>query len=266
VAPEITSVDLATGVTLEYVEQGDRSGVPVVLLHGFSDSWHSFELVLPHLPQSIRALALTQRGHGNSSRPEAAYRFQDFAADVAGFLNALHLERAVVVGHSMGSVIAQRFAIDHPERTLGLVLVGSFFSLRQVAQELQPVVSTMEDPVDPGFVRAFQESTLARPVPQALFETVVQESQKLPARVWKEVNACSMQDEFSAELSRIKAPTLLVWGDQDGMVPRSDQDALTAAITDSRLVVYGGAGHALHWEEPKRFASDLMRFIESAVR
>ena len=265
-AHEIKSVELPTGVKLEYVEQGDPSGIPVLLLHGISDSWHSFELVLPHLPESIRAIALTQRGHGDSSCPEAAYRYHDFAADVAAFMDALQLEAAVVVGHSLGSTIAQRFALDHPERTLGLVLVGSFLSLpsSQPPRELWSVVSEMEDPVDPGFVREFQESTLAQPVPQAFFETIVRESLKLPARVWREVVACSMQDEFSGKLDEIKAPTLLVWGDQDGMVPRSDQDAQTAAIAGSRLVVYEDAGHGVHWEKPERFASDLVSFIETS--
>ncbi len=261
----VKSVELPTGVKLQYVEQGDPSGVPVLLLHGLSDSWHSFETVLPHLPESIRAFALTQRGHGDSTHPEEGYRPHDFAADVAAFMDALGLEAAVVAGHSLGSAVAQRFAIDHPGRTLGLVLAGSFASLAAspVAQGLwDEVVSKMEDPVDPGFVREFQESTLAQPVPQAFMETVVRESLKLPAHVWRATVAGTLQDEFSEELGKIEAPTLLVWGDQDGMVPRGDQDAQTAAIASSRLVVYEGAGHAVHWEEPERFASDLVTFVE----
>lgn len=262
----VRCVELPTGVTLDYVEQGDSSGVPVLLLHGLSDSWRSFELVLEHLPESVRAFALTQRGHGDSSRPEAGYRFRDFAADAAAFMDALGLEAAVVVGHSLGSAVAQRFAVDHPERTRGLVLAGSFASLATspVARGLwDEVVSEMEDPVDPGFVREFQESTLAQSVPPEFMETVVQESRKLPARVWRATVAGSLQDDFSGELGKIEAPTLLVWGDQDGMVPRSDQDAQTAAIAGSRLVVYEGTGHAVHWEEPERFAADLARFIEA---
>jgi non-heme chloroperoxidase len=265
---ETKNVELQTGVTLQYVEQGRPSAVPALLLHGFSDSWHSFELVLPHLPESIRVFTLSQRGHGDSSRPEGTYRIHDFVADVAAFMDALDLQEAVILGHSMGSAVAQRFALDYPERTLGLVLVASFLSLpnSQAARELWPVVSTMEDPVDPGFVREFQESTLAQPVPESFLETVVQESLNLPARVWKEVAAGILQDEFSQELNKIKASTLLVWGAQDGMVPRSDQDAQTAAIADSRLVVYNSAGHGVHWEEPERFASDLVSFIETVVR
>jgi non-heme chloroperoxidase len=118
-------------VTLEYVEQGDRAGVPMLLLHGVTDSWRSFERVLPHLPTSIRAFAVTQRGHGDSGRPAAGYRTRDFASDVTAFADALSLGPVLVVGHSMGSTNAMRFALDHPGRIRGLVLVGAFASYRR---------------------------------------------------------------------------------------------------------------------------------------
>jgi len=70
-----------------------------------------------------------------------------------------------------------------------------------------------------------------------------------------------LEDDSSEELDKIKAPTLIVWGDQDTIVPRSDQETFTTAIADSQLVVYPGAGHALYCEEPARFASDLTAFI-----
>lgn len=263
---EIKSLKISTGVSLQYVSQGNTSGIPVLLLHGLSDSCYSFERVWQHLPGTVRAYALTLRGHGNSDRPEAGYRFHDFSADVAAFMDALELEKVVIAGHSMGSSIAQRFAIDYPDRTLGLVLIGSFASLAKnpVSRELwDSVVSTMEDPVDPDFVREFQESTLAQPVPKAFLETIVQESLKLPARVWKAVVGGALQDDFSGKLAQIKAPALLIWGDQDGMVSRSEQETQIQAIANSRLKVYEGNGHAVHWEEPGRFASDLGSFAES---
>ena len=126
----IKPVELFNRVTLQYVEQGDPSGVPEVLLHGVTDSWRSFEPVLPHLPESIHAFALTQRGHGDADRPASGFRPRDFAADLAAFMDALDHGQAVIVGHSMGSYAAQRFAMDHPGRTLGLVLVGSFTNWR----------------------------------------------------------------------------------------------------------------------------------------
>jgi non-heme chloroperoxidase len=174
--------------------------------------------VLPHLPNSIHVFALSQRGHGDADRPAGGNRPQDFAADVAAFVNALGIGRTVIAGHSMGSSVAQRFALDYPERTLGLGLVGSVTTWRGnpgLVELWDSVVSTLTDPIDPGFVREFQESTLARPVPQAFFETVVRESLKVPARVWRSTLEGLLEADFSGELDKIAASTLIVWGDQD---------------------------------------------------
>ncbi len=263
------SIALPTGVTLPYVEQGDPNGVPVILLHGVTDSWHSFELVLPHLPPRFHAFAVTQRGHGDADRPLTRYGFRDFAADVAAFLDVLQIKTAVLVGHSMGSGVAQRFALDYPDRLLGLVLEGSFASLSTtpaVQEFWDTVVSTLTDPIDPHLVREFQQSTLAQPVPDTFFETVVNESLKVPARVWKATFLTFLQEDWSSELGKITTPTLIVWGDQDAFCPRSDQDLLKATIANSRLLVYSGAGHDPHWEEPARFAHDVVAFIEQQVR
>ncbi|MBA1146581.1 alpha/beta hydrolase [Ectothiorhodospiraceae bacterium WFHF3C12] len=268
--PKTTRAELRTDVTLEYVERGDPLGTAVVFLHGLSDSWHSYERVLPHLPESVHAFALTQRGHGDSSKPAAGYRHADFAADVAAFMDEVQLDAAVVVGHSSpGTTAARRFAIDYPERTRGLVLIGSFadMSKNPVVRELwDSVVSGMKDPVDPDFVREFQESTMAQPVPERFLETIVRESAKVPARVWQAVVGGDLQEELARDFGKIKAPTLLLWGDQDEIVPRSDQDAQEAAIPDSRLLALKGVGHAPHWEEPERFTDELVTFLGDAVR
>jgi non-heme chloroperoxidase len=261
----IRPVDLPNQVRLPYVEQGDPTGVPVLLVHGFADSWRSFERVLPHLPESVHAFALTQRGHGDASRPATGYRTPDFAADLAAFMDAVHVEAGVIVGGSSGGFVARRFAIDHPERTLGLVLLGSPAILRDIPGVLEVWESTLSklvDPIDPGFVREFVDSTLARPVPQAFLETMVQENLKVPARVWRATMEGLLEEDFPGEIHAIKAPTIIVWGDRDGLLTRSDQETLAASIAGSRLVVYPGAGHAVYWEEPERVASDLAAFVE----
>lgn len=265
ITPVVKSVELPNRVKLQYAEQGDSAGTPVLFLHGITDSWRSFEPVLPYLPASIRAFALSQRGHGDSDRPARGYRPHDFAADVVAFMDALKLKQAVIAGHSMGSHIAQRFALDYPARITGLVLISSFFSFRGKACviELGDVVSNLTDPVDRDFALEFQQSTLAKEVPQAFLETVVEESRKAPARVWKAALEGLMESDNSAELGKIKAPTLIVWGDRDTYCPQSDQEALRAAIPGSRLLVYPGAGHALHWEHPERFAADMVSFTRS---
>jgi pimeloyl-ACP methyl ester carboxylesterase len=257
------SVELRPGLRLPYVEQGDPGGVPVLLLHGVTDSWRSFERVLPHLPASLRVFALTQRGHGDADRPATGYRARDFADDVAAFTRALGLGPVVIVGHSMGATNAVRFALDHPARTLGLVLVAAFAGYRDnpvVTDFVRTGVARLEDPIDPAFVREFQRTTLAQPVPPDFFETVVGESLKVPARVWRAAFAAFLEDDGVGERGGIAAPTLVVWGARDAFCPRADQDALVGAIAGARLLVYERAGHAVHWEEPERFAADLAAF------
>ena len=267
-APVVKSVELPGRVKLSYVEQGDPTGVPMLLLHGVSDSWHSFARVLPHLPASVHAFAVTQRGHGDSEHPMDGYRTRDFAADVEAFVNSRGLGPVIVVGHSMGSTHAMRFAIDHPRRTLALVLVGAFASYRGnpvVGEFWQSTVSQLRDPIDPALIREFQESTLAHPVPPEFLDRVVQESLKMPARVWRAAFAGFLEDDFAGELGQIQAPTLMLWGTEDAFASRRDQDDLLKKIVGSQLVVYQNAGHAPHWEEPERFAADLAAFAGSVT-
>jgi pimeloyl-ACP methyl ester carboxylesterase len=263
--PAVKSIELSTGVTLPYVEQGELSGAAVLLLHGVTDSWRSFQLALPHLPPEIRAFALTQRGHGDADRPKTGYRTQDFASDVAAFVAAQQLGPIVIVGHSMGSTNALRFAVDHPELTLGLVLVAAFSGYRHnsvVVDFWESAVSRLTDPVDPGFVREFQEGTLAQPVPEPFLETVVLESLKVPSRVWRATFEGFMDDSAFDDLERITSPTLILWGAHDAFCSRRDQESLLGSIPASQLIVYENAGHALHWEEPRRFAADVAAFAE----
>lgn len=258
------SVNLRSGITLSYAEQGNPTGVPVIFLHGLTDSLHSFDLLMPHLPPSIHAFALSQRGHGNSSRPMTGYSMSDFAADVAEFIAEFDLGPAVLVGHSMGTAVAQRFALDFPEILRGLVLIGSFVSYADnaVMVEFWPEVEALVDPIDANFALAFQESTLAKPITPSYLETVVAESLKLPARVWKAAMAGIMASDVTDSLSRITAPTLLLWGEQDAFVPSSDQDLQLTSIPNATLEVLPATGHAVHWEEPARVAALLIAFID----
>jgi non-heme chloroperoxidase len=264
-APLARMVELGKEVNLSFVEQGDPGGIPLLLLHGLGDSWRSYEPVLQHLPRTVRVFALSQRGHGDSSKPAEGYRFEHFAEDLKRFLDAVHVGAAVLAGHSSHGLVSERFAIDHPHRTLGLVLIGTPMTLRgnEAAEDLfHSTISELTDPLDSEFVRSFAESTLAQPVPQAFLEITWEETMKVPARVFKEFFKDLIETDLSPLLNKIRAPALLVWGDQDAILSRSEQDALGKALPNSSLVVYRGAGHSPHWEEPEHFASDLVSFVE----
>jgi non-heme chloroperoxidase len=257
------TVTLRTGLEISYVEQGDRIGVPLVLLHGYTDSFHSFDRLLAKLPTWVRAFALSQRGHGDSSKPASGYGLRDLALDVVDFLDALALRRAVLAGHSMGGLVAQRVAMDHPERTAGLVLVSTFptYAGNPELEELwRESVSGLTDPIDPAFVRAFQESTIATPsaVPEAFVDLVVRESLKVPARVWRELLGAHLREDYTRELGRIDTPTLILHGDADGLARTSDQEVLARGIAGAELIVLRGAGHALPWERPAEVARSVV--------
>lgn len=258
------SVQLRNQVEISYVEQGALDGIPVLFLHGLGDSWRSYEPVLEYLPLTVRALALSQRGHGDSSKPADGYRIGNFVEDLSAFLDALSIEAAVLIGHSSHGLVSEKFAIDHSDRILGLILIGTPVTLRghAGAQELfDRTISTLTDPLDPSFARDFADSTLARPLAPRFLEMTREETMKVPARVFKELFKDLLETDLRPELNRIRTPALLIWGEQDAILARSDQEELAEVLPNSRLVVYPAAGHSPHWEEPRRFASDLISFV-----
>jgi pimeloyl-ACP methyl ester carboxylesterase len=239
--------------------------LPAVLLHGVTDSWRSFEQVLERLPPVFHAFAISQRGHGESDRPETGYSYRDMSDDLRGFLDAMSIERTAIVGHSMGSLVAQQFAADYPKRVRGIALIGAFSTLYQdpgIAEFVANGIDPLTDPIDAGFAREWQLSTTARPIDPQFLEAVVRETLKVPARVWRATFHGFLETpDFTHELRGITVPAALFWGERDSYAARFHQDALLAAIPAARLRVYEGAGHALHWEDPDGFTSDLTEFL-----
>ncbi len=259
---QFSTVQLRTGIRVRYASKGDSSGIPVILLHGYGDSWFSFSPILPLLDNKYRVYVLDQRGHGDSDRPLGNYALKQFAEDVLAFMDAVNVKQATVVGHSMGSFVAQHVAATAPERVNKLVLVGSATKIRNnVVSDLQREISTLTDPVPEKFVHDFQTSVAFQPLPQDFLKGVVAESRKLPARVWQEVMTQMLSPEADVQLTKIKAPTLIIWGDKENIFPRSEQDALLAMLKNSLLKVYPDTGHAPNWERPERFAKDLQEFL-----
>jgi non-heme chloroperoxidase len=259
---ELKTIKLSTGVTLEYAEQGDKNGIPVILLHGFTDSWKSFEAVMPHLPANMHVFSISQRGHGNSSKDATSYKPSDFAKDISDFIKQQQLSSAVIVGHSMGSTNAQCFATMYPNQTKALVLVGSFADFNKpVIEEFKKAIDGLIEPVDSSFAADFQNSTIVNPIPAEMLLGFINETRKLPVRVWKGVAAGWNEANYLEKLKTFSKPSLIIWGDKDAYCPKEDQVLLSKALSNSKLVVYKHTGHANHWEEPERFARDLTEFV-----
>jgi pimeloyl-ACP methyl ester carboxylesterase len=251
---------LRTGIKLHYAERGDPSGEPVVFLHGYADSWQSFAPMLSEFSYSFRTLTLDLRGHGNSDKPEGAYKLEDYVADLEAFMDSLGLGMADIVGHSLGSLVAQMFSAHHPDRIRRLLLLSSAPSAidNAILRGLKEEVDSLNDPIDKAFVVTFQEPS--SPIAQDFMNMIISESMKVPAHVWQKALSGLLQVDNSSILGCIKAPTFIAWGCKDTIFTREDQGKLIAKIPHALLREYD-AGHAIHWEKPKELALDMMKFM-----
>ena len=262
------SIMLSTGIKLHYVEHGNSSGVPVVLLHGYTDSWRSFEKVLPLLPLNMHVFAISQRGHGNSSKPENGYDSKSIASYLAAFITQKKLGPVIVAGHSWGGMIVQQFALDYPNLVKAIIIVssGASFKDNPGIPEFVQEIKNLRDSVSFQFASDFQHSTLAVPIDSLYFNELIKESNKVPLHVWKSVADEIMHTDLVPRLSSIQVPVLIIWGDKDYICPKESQEILLKGIKNARLIVYEGTGHALHWEQPKKFADDLVAFVQHSTK
>jgi rifampin ADP-ribosylating transferase len=259
--PVVREVQVATGVTLRYLEQGDPSGTAVLLLHPWGESLRCFDRLVALIPPSIRVLSLDQRGHGGAEKPAGGYELAAFAADVEAFMDAAQLATAVLVGSSSGGYVAQQVALDSPSRVTALVLVGTPRSLHG-RPPFADEVERLTDPVDPNWVRAsLTWFPRFHDVPTRYIEDRVQDGLRLPAHVWRDTMTGLITAPVPTDTGTITAPTLIIWGDRDNLLLGEDQRKLAAAIPRARLVVYQNTGHLVLWEQPDRVATDLTAFV-----
>ncbi|ATQ42528.1 alpha/beta fold hydrolase [Caulobacter mirabilis] len=257
---------LPNATRLAWLDLGDPKGRPTVLIHGYTDNARDWAPVTPFLGQGRRLIVVDLRGHGQSSKPECCYTRQDLAYDIKLLLDDLKIEKADVVGHSLGSIVAQTFAQYWPDRTRKVVLISS--TAGKAAGEAQGMdfvtpILALKDPIDPdsAFMHAWWHSPT--PVDPAFMKRQREDSAKIPAGVWKAVIFQGMLGmDLKSTLPMLKAPTLLIWGDQDTLMLESDRKGLIAALPAAQVKVYQGLGHNPFWEEPERVAADIGAFLE----
>ena len=263
--PRFGEVRLSTGIRLHYAEQGAASGEPIILLHGYSDSWFSFSRVLTPLAREAHVYALDLRGHGKSDKPAAGYHMRDLAADVVAFMDAKGIVRATVIGHSMGGFVAQQVALVAPKRVSRLVLIGTGTTPRNIigVEDLEQAVASLADPVPEAFARDFQVSTVHTPVGDAFMDRAVAESLRLPARVWRELMVGMKATDRAVSLGRSGIPALVLRGEKDTYISAAETDSLAAMLVSASRKRYPNTGHAVHWERPAEVAGDVLGFIRA---
>lgn len=262
----------------------DGSSTPLVLLHGWLDSRHTWDLVLPHhLSSHHRIIAVTFRGWGDASH-DGTYSIDAYATDVIDLLESLSLSvPAVLVGHSMGTLVATAVAARAPDRVAGLILVGAAATMRP-EHVLDPSdgttcadIATMchgwvTDGVDEDVLKSFQLDDLTPFVkddstPQPFADQVMVETLKADARAYGECWQSMLDENHTAELATIDTKVLIVWGSEDGIFVMKDQVALEEALckADVWRVTVDGGPHGVLWTHAPKVADAMVDFLAAVT-
>lgn len=259
---EVLNLRLSTGITVPCLVQGDVDARPLVLLHAWGESRRSFDRLAPRLTD-FRVYAPDLRGQGDADKPPDGYSLLEQAEDAAAILDALDVDRAFVLGSSSGGYVAQQLAIRYPDRVAALVLVGSPLSLR-ARPSFAKDIDRLEDPIDEDWVRtSLSWFPLLHAVPTWFIEDRVHDGIRMPAHAWKRILDGLCTATPPTEAGTILAPTLILWGAHDSVLPRRHQEALASRIPDAMLKVYPGVGHLVLWECPDQVAEDATVFLGS---
>lgn len=271
--PPSQFVTLPGGPTIHYRDEGPRDAPVIMLLHGSNADLHTWQPWVDRLKDRYRLIRFDQRGHGLTGAAKGSYDADAFAAEIGKFADALELDRFVLAGNSMGGSNAARFAMLHPERLAGLVLIdtGGAPVKREGGGNLAFTVLRMPV-IGPLASQLMQRSLVER----SLRQSVSNQAIVTPAavdRYWELARYPGNRDatrerfalpwtEFTAaQVAKIAVPTLVMWGEEDSLIPFAAADWWRAHLPDARLVTYSGIGHLPMEETPDRSAADLMRFM-----
>jgi pimeloyl-ACP methyl ester carboxylesterase len=265
------SVALPDGETLAYVPLGNPAGQPVVLIHGYTDSARDWVPLVPYLAGSLRLILVDIRGHGRSGKPECCYTRLDFAYDIKLLLDALGVRQADIVGHSLGSIIAQTFAEYWPERTRRVILIASTGGPRAGAPPRKPAydyaaqIAKLKEPIDPDSPFMIEWWSSPTPVDEDFIRRQRRDAAAIPLRVWLAVLDQGTSDsDLQRTLPRLKAPTLLLWGSADPIMGEDVRQTLRRALPQAQVQILQGLGHNPFWEDPRRCADVMNAFLTAA--
>jgi 3-oxoadipate enol-lactonase len=256
------------GTEIAYSAWGRRDGSPVLLIQGLGVDHRGWALQRGAFGRHHRCIAPDNRGTGRSDAPPGPYDLARMAKDAVAVLDAAGVERAHVVGASMGGVIAQILGVLHPDRVRSLTLACTACQHHEWRRELlaewsnvvneRGMAGLMDDGmrwlIGPRLQRRF--GVFVNVLARVLVQTK-------PHAFIAQVDAIlDASDELRFELPRVKAPTLVITGSQDTLTPLGDAEELAELITTSRLYVLRGAAHGLMAEAPNAFNDVVLRFLE----
>jgi 3-oxoadipate enol-lactonase len=262
--PEVVAGD---GVEIHYEAFGRRDGDPLLLIQGLGTDSRGWAFQRLSFGRRYRCLAVDNRGVGGSGRPPGPYSLFQMADDAIAVLDAEGIDRAHVMGASMGGVISQIIAVTHPERVRSLVLTCTASRHHAWRREL---LASWADAVQERGMGALGDSALEWLVGprlrrrfglwlNLLARIVLQQP---PEPFVAQVHAIlDMSDELRLELANLRIPTLVLTGSQDALTPVGDAEELAEAIPGARLEILPGAAHGLMVEAPNAFNEIVGHFL-----
>lgn len=267
------TMTLPNGETLGYIDTGKHGGAAVVLIHGYTDSARDWWPVLPYLAKDRRLILVDIRGHGRSSKPECCYDRLDFAYDIKLLLDGLGVRKADIVGHSLGSIIAQTFAEYWPELTSRVVLIASTGGWPPAGARRAPEfdyaaeIRKLKEPLDPDspFMVAWWDSPT--PVDAEFIRRQRRDAALIPLKVWLAVldqaslSADTTYADLQRTLPRLVAPTLLIWGSKDPIMEEPVRQSLRDGLPHAKVRIFEGLGHNPFWEDPSAVAAAINGFL-----
>jgi 3-oxoadipate enol-lactonase len=257
----------ADGAKISYSVWGRREATPVVLVQGLGVDGRGWALQRGAFGRSHRCIAIDNRGTGHSDAPPGPYDLSVMAGDVIAVLDDAGIERAHIVGASMGGVITQIIGVLHPDRVLSLTLACTACHhhpwRRELLSEWAETVQTHGmGGLFPDGMRWLIGSRLQRRF--GVFVNVLARVlvQTKPYAFAAQVDAIlAASDELRFELPKVHAPTLVITGSQDTLTPLGDAEELAELIAGSQLYVLRGAAHGLMAEAPNVFNDVVLKFL-----
>jgi pimeloyl-ACP methyl ester carboxylesterase len=261
------SIATSDAVRIAYEVRG--TGEPVLMIHGLGYDRFGWGPAPDLLAEEFEAVLFDNRGVGESDAPPGPYSAPMLAADALAVLDSLGLERAHVVGTSLGGMVAQELVHAHPERVTKLVLACTTpggpraYPIPERTLAIFAAFATL--PVEEA-LRRFVENALAdetvRARPELVEEIYRYRLEHRPhPEAWQWQAAASMGFDAFDRAGRIRVPTLVLTGTADNVVDPRNSDLLAQAIPGARLERFEGLGHLFFWEEPERFARVVKEFL-----
>ena len=235
-------------------------GQPLLLIHGLGYARWGWEPVVDDLARSFDVILFDNRGIGESDVPPGPYTAAAMAADAAQVLDEAGVERAHVVGSSLGGMVAQELALSRPERVDRLVLA----STHPGATKAHPMPQRTVDLMTSGAsLRQFVENALEPDPRPELVDRILEHRERTaqPFDAWAAQAAAGAAFDAGDRLGALASPTLVQTGDGDVVVDPRNSELLAELIPDARVSVFPGTGHLFFWQEPQRFVRELEEFL-----